>query len=52
MPSCAVRTFTDPGDYAAAIRQGTYELIVTARAFHRETHSDRSASALDAAVLR
>ena len=29
MPSSAVRTFTDPEDYAAAIRQGTYELTVT-----------------------
>jgi AraC-like DNA-binding protein len=29
MPSSAVRTFTDPDDYAAAIRQGTYELTVT-----------------------
>src|ERR1700730_14062785 len=31
MPSSAVRTFTDPDDYAAAIRQGTYELTVTER---------------------
>jgi AraC-like DNA-binding protein len=31
MPSSAVRTFTDPEDYAAAIRQGTYELTVTQR---------------------
>ena len=29
MPSSAVRTFTDPGDYAAAIRQGTVEVTVT-----------------------
>jgi AraC-like DNA-binding protein len=29
MPSSTVRTFTDPDDYAAAIRQGTYELTVT-----------------------
>ena len=29
MPSSAVRTFNDPDDYAAAIRQGTYELTVT-----------------------
>jgi hypothetical protein len=31
MPSSAVRTFADPDDYAAAIRQGTYELTVTER---------------------
>src|SRR5690242_16554048 len=31
MPSSAVRTFTDPDDYAAAVRQGTYELTVTER---------------------
>src|SRR6266446_3535816 len=31
MPSSAVRTFTDPDDYGAAIRQGTYELTVTQR---------------------
>jgi AraC-like DNA-binding protein len=31
MPSSAVRTFTDPDDYAAAIRQGTIELTVTER---------------------
>ncbi len=31
MPSSAVRAFTDPDDYAAAIRQGTYELTVTER---------------------
>jgi AraC-like DNA-binding protein len=31
MRSSAVRTFTDPDDYAAAIRQGTYELAVTER---------------------
>jgi AraC-like DNA-binding protein len=31
MPSSAVRTFADPEDYAAAIRQGTYELTVTQR---------------------
>ena len=31
MPSSAVRTFTDPDEYAAAIRQGTYELTVTER---------------------
>ena len=29
MPSSAVHTFTDPAEYAAAIRQGTYELTVT-----------------------
>jgi hypothetical protein len=29
MPSSAVRSFTDPNDYAAAIRQRTYELTVT-----------------------
>lgn len=31
MPSSAVRTFTDPDDYAASIRQGTVELTVTDR---------------------
>jgi AraC-like DNA-binding protein len=31
MPSSAVRTFIDPDEYAAAIRQGTYELTVTER---------------------
>ncbi len=31
MPSSAVQTFSDPGDYAAAIRQGTHELTVTER---------------------
>jgi AraC-like DNA-binding protein len=31
MPSSAVRTFSDPDEYAAAIRQGTYELTVTKR---------------------
>jgi AraC-like DNA-binding protein len=31
MPSSAVHTFTDPAEYAAAIRQGTYELTVTER---------------------
>ena len=31
MPSSAVRTVTDPDYYAAAIRQGTYELTVTER---------------------
>ena len=31
MPSSAVRTFTDPDDYATAIRQGTVELTITAR---------------------
>jgi AraC-like DNA-binding protein len=31
MTSSAVRTFTDPDDYAAAIRQGTIELTVTER---------------------
>src|SRR5438067_8108701 len=31
MPSSAVRTFNDLDDYAAAIRQGTYELTVTER---------------------
>jgi AraC-like DNA-binding protein len=31
MPSSAVRTFTDPDAYAAAVRQGTYELTVTER---------------------
>ena len=31
MPSSAVRTFSDPDDYAAAIRQGTVELTITRR---------------------
>jgi hypothetical protein len=31
MPSSAVHTFTDPDDYAAAIRQGTVKLTVTGR---------------------
>ena len=31
MPSSAVHTFTDPAEYAEAIRQGTYELTVTER---------------------
>jgi AraC-like DNA-binding protein len=31
MPSSTVRNFTDPDDYAAAIRQGTHELTVTER---------------------
>ena len=31
MPSSAVRTFTDPDEYAAAIRAGTVELTVTGR---------------------
>jgi AraC-like DNA-binding protein len=31
MPSSAVRNFTDPDDYAAAIRQGRAELTVTGR---------------------
>jgi AraC-like DNA-binding protein len=31
MPTSVVRTFTDPDDYGAAIRQGTYELTVTER---------------------
>jgi AraC-like DNA-binding protein len=31
MPSSAVRKFTDPDEYAAAVRQGTYELTVTER---------------------
>jgi hypothetical protein len=29
MPSSAVRTFTDPDDYAASMRRGTVELTVT-----------------------
>jgi AraC-like DNA-binding protein len=29
MPSSAVRAFSDPHEYAAAIRQGTHQLIVT-----------------------
>jgi len=31
MPSSTVRTFSDPDDYAAAMRQGTMELAVTER---------------------
>jgi AraC-like DNA-binding protein len=31
MPSSAVRTFSEPDDYAAAIRAGTVEVIVTGR---------------------
>ena len=31
MPSGAVRTFTDPDDYAASIRAGEVELTVTGR---------------------
>jgi hypothetical protein len=31
MPSSAVHSFTDPGEYAAAIRQGTCELTVSER---------------------
>jgi AraC-like DNA-binding protein len=31
MPSSAVRTFTDPDDYAATIRAGTVDLTVTGR---------------------
>jgi hypothetical protein len=31
MPSSAVRTFSDPDDYAAAIRQGTVEMTITGR---------------------
>jgi AraC-like DNA-binding protein len=31
MPSCAVRTFSDPDAYAAAIRQSTVQLTVTGR---------------------
>jgi AraC-like DNA-binding protein len=31
MPSSVIRTFTDPDEYAAAVRQGTYELTVTER---------------------
>src|SRR5215475_4327013 len=31
MPSSAVHIFTDPDEYAAAIRHGTYELTVTKR---------------------
>jgi hypothetical protein len=31
MPSSSVRSFTDPDEYAAAIRQGTHELTVTQR---------------------
>lgn len=31
MPSSAVRTFSDPDEYAASIRQGTYDLTITER---------------------
>src|SRR2546430_1926783 len=31
MPSSFVRTFTDPDEYAAAIRQGTHRIAVTQR---------------------
>jgi AraC-like DNA-binding protein len=31
MPSSAVRTFTDPDEYAGSIRQGTVELTITER---------------------
>lgn len=31
MPSSAVRVFSDPDDYASAIRQSTYELTLTER---------------------
>jgi AraC-like DNA-binding protein len=31
MPSSTVRTFTDPDAYAAAIRQGTHKITITAR---------------------
>jgi hypothetical protein len=31
MPSSVVRTFTDPDDYAAAIRGGTVQLTITGR---------------------
>lgn len=31
MPSSQIRTFTDPDDYASAIRQGTVELTITER---------------------
>jgi len=31
MPSSTIRTFTDPDDYAAAIRQGTHEITVSER---------------------
>src|SRR5262245_55974095 len=31
MPSSAVRNFSDPDDYAGAIRQGTVELTITER---------------------
>ena len=31
MPSSAVRSFTDPDRYAAAIRQGTVQMTVTGR---------------------
>jgi AraC-like DNA-binding protein len=38
MPSSAVRTFSDPDDYAAAIRQGTLELTVTERGYLTAKH--------------
>jgi AraC-like DNA-binding protein len=33
MPSSFVRTFTDPDEYAASIRQGTHRIVVTQRGF-------------------
>ena len=38
MPSSTVRTFSDLDDYAAAIRQGTVELTVTARGYLTAKH--------------
>ena len=53
MPSSAVRTFTDPDDYAAAIREtNARDKRNRARAFYREDHPYRSASPVDAALLR
>ena len=31
MPSSAVKTFSEPDEYTAAIRQGTYQLTITQR---------------------
>src|SRR4051795_10815777 len=35
MPSSAVKTFSEPDEYAAAIRQGTYQLTITQRGIFR-----------------
>lgn len=53
MPSSSVRTFTEPYEYAAAIRAATIEMAVKERGhFHGETHPDRFPSRLDAALFR